>query len=79
MLFAYTPRQYEKKVSSKCQEQLQPDFIGFTVSREKQIVAELMNYAKCLSCPEVQSLNEKAVEECLNIDTDVPVALQLRQ
>jgi hypothetical protein len=40
-------------------------------------VAELLNYAKSLSCPEAQSLDEEAVEGCLNIDDDGPVAVQM--
>jgi hypothetical protein len=51
-----------------------PDFTGFRVST----VAKLMNCAKRLSCPEAQLLDTEAVEECLNIDNDAPVALQLK-
>lgn len=32
--------------------------------------------AKGLSCPEAQSFDEEAVEECLNIDKNAPATLQ---
>jgi hypothetical protein len=55
----------------------QPDFIGCRLSKEKKIVADLMNYAKVWSCPAPRLLDEDAVEECFHIDDDVPVTIQL--
>ncbi|XP_018079558.1 jerky protein homolog [Xenopus laevis] len=53
------------------------DFLGFTELRESQLVLELMNYARSLSCPEAQLIDEETMEESFNADTDAPVALQL--
>uniref|UniRef100_A0A0B7ALY1 HTH CENPB-type domain-containing protein n=1 Tax=Arion vulgaris TaxID=1028688 RepID=A0A0B7ALY1_9EUPU len=51
-----------------------PDFIGLRLIKEKQIVAELMDYAKCLPCPEAQLLNDDMIQDYIRADNDVPVA-----
>lgn len=48
-------------------DESEPEFAGFKISK-KQIIANMLEYAKGLSCLEVQLLNQEAVEDCLNVD-----------
>jgi hypothetical protein len=53
------------------------NFGGLATSREKQAVRGVLPYAKEVTCEDKMKLDEEAIEECSNVDNDVPLVLQL--
>ncbi|KAG7157696.1 Jerky protein-like 43 [Homarus americanus] len=57
------------------------DFAGFHVSKEKQVIRELLEYANTMTnpvCVEVANkLSEEQLEEWMDVDKDAPIVYQL--
>lgn len=53
------------------------DFRGFSVSAEKLMIDELLEYAKEATNGKMQLLDEEAITDCLNIDKDGPIVNEL--
>lgn len=53
------------------------EFRGFSVSAEKTLIQDLLNYAKSMTYTGKESLDEEAIEDCFNVDNDVPITHSL--
>jgi hypothetical protein len=51
---------------------------GLSISHEKQTVNDLLTYAEELMCEEAKLRDERAAEECLNVNNVAPAVLQLK-
>jgi hypothetical protein len=71
---------FDKSILTNAWQKLWPtmmleneDFEGFHATNDKQMISNIVTYAKSLSAKSVNKLEEVEIEDMLNIDNDAPV------